>query len=101
MPELPEVETTRRFLEPHLLGRRLLEVELRHPRTGRRNENPNDVVDRLAGRTVEVLGRQGKFILGDLDSGLTLVVSTWACPVGFWSVPWATPNPPHPFCRPD
>lgn len=73
MPELPEVETTRRFMVPHVEGRRIVAVELRHPRTGRRHENPADIVDRLQGQRVDRLERHGKFILGRLGSGLTWV----------------------------
>ncbi|HJU51684.1 MAG TPA: bifunctional DNA-formamidopyrimidine glycosylase/DNA-(apurinic or apyrimidinic site) lyase [Acidimicrobiia bacterium] len=73
MPELPEVETTRQFMVPHVEGRRIIAAELRHPRTGRRNENPADIIDRLRGQRVNRLERQGKFILGRLGSGLTWV----------------------------
>ena len=74
MPELPEVETTRRLLAPHLEQRRIVDAELRHLRTGRRNVNPNDVVDRLVGQFVTRLDRQGKFILGRLESEFTWVM---------------------------
>jgi formamidopyrimidine-DNA glycosylase len=73
VPELPEVETVRRYLAPVVEGRRLVEVEMRHPRTGRRNAGPTDVSDRLRGRVVEHLDRIGKFLLGRLDSEMTWV----------------------------
>lgn len=73
MPELPEVETVRRHLAPVVEGRRLVEVEVRHPRTGRRNASPADVSDRLRGRVVERLDRLGKFLLGRLDSEMIWV----------------------------
>jgi len=73
MPELPEVETVRRLLAPVVEGRRLVEVELRHPRTGRRNVSPADVTDRLRGQLVERLDRRGKFLLGRLGSEMTWV----------------------------
>jgi formamidopyrimidine-DNA glycosylase len=73
VPELPEVETVRRHLAPFVEGRRFVEVEVRHPRTGRRNTNPADVGDRLRGRLVERLDRVGKFLLGRLDSEMTWV----------------------------
>lgn len=73
MPELPEVETVRRHLAPVVEGRRLVEVELRHPRTGRRNVSPADVTDRLRGQLVERLDRRGKFLLGRLGSEMTWV----------------------------
>ena len=74
MPELPEVETTRRSLAPVLEGAALVEVSLRHPRTGRRNVRPADVEDRLVGKRVEHLGRHGKFIMADVEGDLTLVM---------------------------
>ena len=73
MPELPEVETVRRYLAPVVEGRRLVDVEVRHPRTGRRNANPADVIDRLRGRVVQRLDRHGKFLLGRLDSEMIWV----------------------------
>ncbi|MEX0666882.1 MAG: bifunctional DNA-formamidopyrimidine glycosylase/DNA-(apurinic or apyrimidinic site) lyase [Acidimicrobiia bacterium] len=73
MPELPEVETVRRYLAPVVEGRRFVEVEIRHPRTGRRNASPADVSDRLRGRVVERLDRIGKFLLGRLDSDMIWV----------------------------
>ncbi len=74
MPELPEVETTRRFIEPVLTGRLLEHVEVRRPRTARRNTRPEDVAERLAGRRVGRVGRRGKFILTDVEDDLTWVV---------------------------
>jgi formamidopyrimidine-DNA glycosylase len=74
MPELPEVETVRRHLLAVVEGRRLVEVELRHPRTGRRNLNPVDVVDRLEGQVVKRLGRRGKFLLARLESEMVWVI---------------------------
>jgi formamidopyrimidine-DNA glycosylase len=73
VPELPEVETIRRHLEPVVTGRRLVRVEVNHPRTTRRNVHPQDVVDRLTGAVVEELRRQGKFLFGLLDNGMTWV----------------------------
>lgn len=74
VPELPEVETTRRLIEPILTGRRVEHVEVRRPRTARRNVRPEDVVERLAGRRVGRVGRRGKFILTDVEGDLTWVV---------------------------
>ncbi len=74
VPELPEVETTRRFIEPVLEGARLLRVDVRRPRTARRNVSPSDVVERLTGRRVLVVGRRGKFILVDVEGDLTWVI---------------------------
>ena len=73
MPELPEVESVRRHLAPVVEGRRLVEAEVRHARTGRRNANPGDVGARLRGRVVERLDRHGKFLLARLDSDMVWV----------------------------
>jgi formamidopyrimidine-DNA glycosylase len=74
VPELPEVETTRRFIEPVLTGHRIDRVEVRRPRTARRNVRPQDVAERLAGRRVRRVGRRGKFILIDVEGELTWVI---------------------------
>lgn len=74
MPELPEVETTRRSLAPVLLNTVLVRAELRHPRTGRRNARPSDVGDRLHGRRVIEMRRHGKFIMSDVEGDLTWVI---------------------------
>jgi formamidopyrimidine-DNA glycosylase len=74
VPELPEVETTRRFIEPVLAGRLIEHAEVRRPRTARRNVRPEDVADRLGGRRVQRVGRRGKFILTDVEGDLTWVI---------------------------
>src|SRR5918912_2292482 len=60
MPELPEVEVTRRGLEPQLAGRVISGVAVREPRL--RWPVPRDV-HRLAGRTVRAIQRRGKYLL--------------------------------------
>lgn len=74
MPELPEVETTRRGLSPALLGRKVVSAEVRHPRMLRRQPRPADFRTRLEGREVRSLGRRGKFLMIELDGGNTWVV---------------------------
>jgi formamidopyrimidine-DNA glycosylase len=71
MPELPEVETVVRSLEPHLTGRRILSARFnsRFVTPGDRRE----LAARLAGRVVESVRRRGKFIVIALDTG-TLTV---------------------------
>ncbi len=71
MPELPEVETTVRGLEPVLEGRRLVSVETR--RADLRRAFPPDLRQRLTGATVTGLGRRAKYGLIDTDRGDTLV----------------------------
>lgn len=72
MPELPEVETVRRGLEPALVGRRILGVEQRRPDL--RFPLPERFADRLAGRTILTLGRRAKYLVASLDSGESLVM---------------------------
>src|SRR5918996_5607086 len=66
MPELPEVEVTRRGLAPHLTGRVISGVAVREPRP--RWPGPRDVLE-LAGRTVKSIRRRGKYLLVDCGDG--------------------------------
>ena len=66
MPELPEVEVTRRGLAPQLTGRRISGVSVREPRL--RWPVPRDVLG-LAGRTVKTIRRRGKYLLVDCGDG--------------------------------
>lgn len=71
MPELPEVETTVRGLEPVLEGQRLTSVV-----TGRgdlRRPFPDDLAQRMTGATVTGLGRRAKYGLIDTDRGDTMI----------------------------
>src|SRR5580704_15639739 len=72
MPELPEVETVRRGLEPVLAGARLVRVEARRPDL--RFPLPDGFVQRLTGATIERLDRRAKYLLAPLDRGDTLVM---------------------------
>ena len=71
MPELPEVETTVRGLEPVLEGRRLVRVEAR--RADLRRAFPPDLRQRLTGARVTGLGRRAKYGLIHTDRGDTMV----------------------------
>ena len=73
MPELPEVETTRRGLVPALAGRPVVAVEVLHPRMLRRQPDPADFAARLAGQVVGRLRRRGKFLLIEVGEDLTWV----------------------------
>jgi formamidopyrimidine-DNA glycosylase len=73
MPELPEVETTRRSLEPALVGKRIMHVDVRRARMVRRQAAPGDFAARLTGRTVRALRRHGKFLLADVSGDLIWV----------------------------
>ncbi|MFO7648063.1 bifunctional DNA-formamidopyrimidine glycosylase/DNA-(apurinic or apyrimidinic site) lyase [Halomonas sp. 3H] len=65
MPELPEVETTRRGIAPHVEGREVSEVIVRQPRL--RVPVPTDLVDRLVGARVGELARRAKYLLVPLE----------------------------------
>jgi len=72
MPELPEVETVRRGLEPVLVGNAFTRVEQR--RADLRLPLPENFGMRLSGRTVEALDRRAKYLLARLDDGEVLVM---------------------------
>ncbi|WP_186417624.1 bifunctional DNA-formamidopyrimidine glycosylase/DNA-(apurinic or apyrimidinic site) lyase [Bosea sp. CS1GBMeth4] len=72
MPELPEVETVRRGLEPAMLGERFASVEQRRPDL--RFPLPERFAERLTGRRVEALSRRAKYLIADLDDGQALVM---------------------------
>ena len=71
MPELPEVETTRRGLEPHLLHRSIAALEIRERRL--RAPVPAGLGKRLAGARVTGLRRRAKYLLLDTDRGSALI----------------------------
>ncbi len=74
MPELPEVETVRRSIAPALEGATVVAVDVRHPRMLRRQPRPRDFRDRLLGRSIDVVGRHGKFLMLDVEGDLTWVL---------------------------
>lgn len=71
MPELPEVETIRLGLEPHLLGRHFQSVEIRQPRL--RWPVSQDLAKRLTVAPIEELKRRGKYLLIKTGNG-TLII---------------------------
>ena len=73
MPELPEVETVCRQLEPELEGRVIASLEVLDPRWCR-PMSPAELEAAVSGRTIERLGRRGKYLLLGLDGGQTLVM---------------------------
>ena len=72
MPELPEVETVRRGLEPVMDGARFTKVEVH--RGDLRWPLPKDFAKRLEGTAVTGLGRRAKYLLADLSSGEVLMM---------------------------
>ncbi|MDO9384035.1 MAG: bifunctional DNA-formamidopyrimidine glycosylase/DNA-(apurinic or apyrimidinic site) lyase [Hyphomicrobiaceae bacterium] len=72
MPELPEVETVRRGLEPLIEGQRIVRVEQRRPDL--RFPLPENFAARLEGKTITTLARRAKYLQMRLSSGETLVM---------------------------
>jgi formamidopyrimidine-DNA glycosylase len=75
MPELPEVETIRRDLEPLLVGRTITRVRI-HSGAERLavTHAPRALERGLTGRRIEALDRHGKYLLAHLDDGRTWVL---------------------------
>ena len=73
MPELPEVEVTRRRIAPHLVGRRIRRVRTTRPSYFFVTP-PARLRRALAGRTATDLERHGKYLLATLDDGTRLVL---------------------------
>ena len=96
MPELPEVETVRRRLVPHLTGRTLAEVEILDHRLTDPEPRPPSPRGSPAAR-IEALGRRGKYLLIELDDGAALLVHLRMTGNLLW-----LPSPPEgdpPFLR--
>jgi formamidopyrimidine-DNA glycosylase len=72
MPELPEVETVRRGLQPFMEGAKILKMEVR--RKDLRFAFQKDFAARLTGQTVSGLGRRAKYLMADLGSGDVLLM---------------------------
>ena len=73
MPELPEVETIRRALEPHVVGRTFERVEISDPRLVRPFE-PLAVAAELEGERVAALERRGKYLIVRFESARVLLI---------------------------
>lgn len=73
MPELPEVETTRRSVAAAIEGTQIVATAVARDRMLRRQPNPHDFARRLAGRTIVDVGRHGKFLMATLDNDIVWV----------------------------
>ncbi|HEX6136567.1 MAG TPA: Fpg/Nei family DNA glycosylase [Casimicrobiaceae bacterium] len=71
MPELPEVETTRRGIAPHVAGRRVVRIDVYDPRL--RWPVPADLAARIRGRTIDRVDRRSKYLLFHLGAAALLV----------------------------
>jgi formamidopyrimidine-DNA glycosylase len=73
VPELPEVETIRRGLEPLVVGRRIERAAIRDPRLTRPFD-PDDVARQIQGERITGLGRRGKYLVVRFESGRFLLI---------------------------
>src|ERR1700751_1861550 len=73
MPELPEVESVRRQLEPVLVGRRFERVTIDDPRLVRPYD-PTEVAAELEGERVAAVERRGKYLIVRFESGRVLLI---------------------------
>ncbi len=71
MPELPEVETTRAGIAPHLIGRRVAALIVRQPRL--RWPIPNALRQKLPGQRIEAVERRAKYLLVHTQAGSALL----------------------------
>lgn len=71
MPELPEVETTRRGIEPHVVGRRVVAVDVRQPSL--RWPVSDGLAQNLSGRTIDRVDRRAKYLLFVTTAGRLMV----------------------------
>ena len=72
MPELPEVETIRRHLAPHLEGRTIERLDILDSRFSRPLA-PHALSDAVDGRRIERLSRRGKYLVWELDGDVYLL----------------------------
>ena len=71
MPELPEVETTRRGLEPHLTGHQITQVVIRNPQL--RWPIPRILIQALPGQCITRLSRRGKYLIAQCSNGALIM----------------------------
>ncbi len=71
MPELPEVETTRRGVEPHVVSQRVARVEVRQPRL--RYEVSPELAQCLTGSIIRGVTRRAKYLLFETDHGRLMI----------------------------
>ena len=91
MPELPEVEVTRRGLAPHLVGQRIAAAIVRH--AGLRHPVPENLRRILPGLVVRAITRRGKYLL--LDCGVGWLILHLGMSGSLRIVPAATPAEKH------
>ncbi|MSO44438.1 MAG: bifunctional DNA-formamidopyrimidine glycosylase/DNA-(apurinic or apyrimidinic site) lyase [Thermoleophilia bacterium] len=96
MPELPEVETIRRQLSDHVVGGTITGVRVYDPSLVA-PLGVDEFERRLSGRTVESVGRVGKYLLVELDGGEALTLHLRMTGQLLWTP--APPDAPIPYAR--
>ncbi|HEX7416573.1 MAG TPA: bifunctional DNA-formamidopyrimidine glycosylase/DNA-(apurinic or apyrimidinic site) lyase [Steroidobacteraceae bacterium] len=91
MPELPEVETTRRGIEPHVSGRRIAALRIHEPRL--RWPVASDMPARVAGQRIVGVARRAKYLLIALERGALILHLGMSGSLRV--LPRATPRLPH------
>ncbi|PKG38188.1 bifunctional DNA-formamidopyrimidine glycosylase/DNA-(apurinic or apyrimidinic site) lyase [Psychromonas sp. Urea-02u-13] len=71
MPELPEVETSRRGISPHIIGSSISDVVIRQPQL--RWKIPADLLDHLKNKVLQSIDRRAKYLLLNFESGTLLI----------------------------
>ena len=94
MPELPEVETIRRQLAPHVRAQQVVGARVTHPRAVRAHGAPDAFIARITGRRILDATRRGKVLLFPLDDGNTLLVRLGMSGRLQWAEP-TQPVAPH------
>ena len=91
MPELPEVETTRRGIEPYILGKTIQQLDVRQPRL--RWPVPKQLARYLRGQQIERVARRGKYLL--LGTGRGTLIIHLGMSGSLRILKQATPPGPH------
>jgi len=73
MPELPEVETVKRTLQPKLAGLKFINTQILLPKIIR-TPDPDEFRKKITGKKILKINRRGKYLLFNLDDGLNLVI---------------------------
>ncbi|MBL4712794.1 MAG: DNA-formamidopyrimidine glycosylase, partial [Gammaproteobacteria bacterium] len=71
MPELPEVETSRRGIEPHLLNKKIKNITIRQHKL--RWPIPNNLPELATGKIIRAISRRAKYIFIELDNGTIII----------------------------
>lgn len=73
MPELPEVETIRRIIEPQIIGRSIVSIRVQNPQIIACPETETFIAS-ITSNTFTSMNRRGKFLIFNFDNGNSLVL---------------------------